>query len=112
MEEVEFEERIESLGGWAFLGCTSLKKVILPNSLLELGYMAFGDYTGLEEVKISGTVKKIPEYAFDNCTALKNVELSYGIETLGNAFRNCSSLIFLYQRVLVLCMLLLKIASI
>ena len=79
----------------AFKSRTSLTKVIIPNSVKEIGAEAFWGCTSLREVTIPKSVKEIGAEAFCGCGSLKKVnfeessqlaEINYGV------FSNCKKL--------------------
>lgn len=68
-------------------------KVILPNSITEIGDRAFSDCNELSAIEIPNSVNKIGAYAFYGCKTLKNVIIPGSVETIGNgAFYSCSAL--------------------
>ena len=70
---------------------TSLREVLLPETVTAIGSYAFYDCRNLESVDL-GNAKIIGDYAFYRCSSLGYIDLS-GITTIGNsAFRICSSL--------------------
>lgn len=71
----------------------NIKKIILPEGLLEIGECAFKDYFGLEEVVLPSSLKKIGDYAFAGCTGLTEIVLPASLETIDVAsFSGCTSL--------------------
>ena len=104
--------RLESIGASAFENCAAIKKVTLPDSVVEkeireknpdtgeekitiqeaLGENVFKNCAGLTDIILSGA-KLIPEHAFDGCTGLLSVTFANGNETIDeHAFENCSKL--------------------
>lgn len=75
----------------AFKNNTTIKKVELPNTLVDIG--RFTECTALEEITIPNKVKKISTYAFYGCKSLKNVQFSNGLLEIGNnSFTGCNLL--------------------
>ncbi len=74
LEEVIFEEGCKYIGKRVFAGCSRLKKVRLPKSLIEIGDYAFNN-CALEEIAISPNVKVIGAFAFSYCSSLKKILL-------------------------------------
>lgn len=74
LEEVIFEEGCKYIANNVFSGCSKLKKVKLPKSLLEIGDSSFAN-TGIEEIAIPPSVKTIGNNAFCGCRKLNNIVL-------------------------------------
>lgn len=71
---------------------SSVKKVIVPDTVEEIRKYAFYNCTGLEEVELKGEVKYLREYAFSGDAKLKKINLG-NVEVIGkNAFYGCTSL--------------------
>ena len=78
-ESVEYEGvsySVTSIGEDAFLGCTGLTSVTIPNSVTSIGESAFWYCPGLTSVTIPNSVTSIGESAFGNCHGLKEVHIS------------------------------------
>ena len=79
---------------FAFLGCTGLTSVTIPNSVTaEIGYYAFLGCTGLTSVTIPNSVTGIGSYAFLGCTGLTSVTIPNSVTSIGCAvFSSCTGL--------------------
>ena len=76
----------------AFAGNQFVEKVVLPESVTEIGSGAFQDCKQLTELEAPG-VTKVGEAAFSGAAALKTVKLSTELDTLGkDAFASCEAL--------------------
>ncbi len=76
-----------------FANATTLKTVILPQTLVTISDSAFENCTALEEIVIPDTVTEIGNKAFYNAINLKKVVLGSSVKTIGNsAFENTLSL--------------------
>ena len=64
---------VNSIGYYAFKGCTGLTSIMIPNSVSIIGWSAFEGCTSLTSVSIPNSVTKINSYAFRNCSALEDV---------------------------------------
>lgn len=104
------------IAGGAFENCTDLTGVVIPGSVVSIGYSAFENcsklasvsmadgitsisdfaFSGcesLKEVNIPNTVTDLGGYVFDGCTALTNVKMSSAIKELGyRTFADCPNL--------------------
>jgi len=58
--------------------CTNLVSIIIPNSVITIGSMAFSDCTSLTSITIPGSVTKIEDKAFSGCTNLTSVTFATG----------------------------------
>jgi hypothetical protein len=84
---------VASIGDYAFLYCSSLTRVAIPNSVTSIGYEAFDDCTRLTNVTIPNNVTSIGDYAFAGCTSLTSITIGANVTSIGDmAFFYCSSL--------------------
>ena len=68
------------IGGSAFAGCTSLMEIIFPDSLIEIGGSAFAGCTSLKYVEIGNNISKIKHYAFNGCESLTEIRFRGTVE--------------------------------
>ena len=71
------------IGGNAFKGNTTLKKVVIPEGVTEIQGGAFEDCTALEEVVLPDTLNFVYVNAFRNCPNLKDVKLPDSVTFVG-----------------------------
>lgn len=57
----------------AFLDCSSLTFITIPNSVTSIGQSAFRNCSSLVEITISDSVTSIENYTFERCNSLTNV---------------------------------------
>ena len=62
------EYGITSIGEYAFVGCSGLTELTLPNSITSIGISAFAGCTGLTELILPNSVTRIGYHAFDCCS--------------------------------------------
>ena len=76
----------------AFMSCTALSDIAIPETVTSIGIQAFCG-TGITEIVIPASVTEIPGSCFSGCKSLVSVTFHDGITSLGNyAFSSCSSL--------------------
>jgi hypothetical protein len=76
-----------------FYTYTNLKKVVIPESVTEIGDSVFSDCHSLENVNIPNNVTTIGDYAFHYCTGLTNIDIPNNVTSIGNfAFAECGGL--------------------
>ncbi len=77
----------------AFVNCSSMTSLSLPNSIEFIGEYAFYGCTGLSSFSFPEGLKQIDSGAFFRCTGLTSVDLPSSLEKVGsNIFSLCSSL--------------------
>jgi len=76
----------------AFIGCTPLAGITIPNSVTSIGRRAFSG-TGLISVTIPDSVTSIDAAAFSYCPSLTSITIPNSITSIGQAaFCDCTSL--------------------
>lgn len=77
----------------AFEGCAALRRVILPESLRQIGEMAFSGCSHLRLLTIPGGVQRVGTLAFAKCSQLERVRIEPGVVQLGpSCFSKCVAL--------------------
>ena len=77
-----------------FGGCKSLKKVVLPNNLTELGEEVFRDCTKLQSINLPCTLTELEDGVFMGCSSLTSIKIPDKItEVPSSLFDGCSSLV-------------------
>ena len=92
---VTFEEgcQITTIAQQAFLGCTALETIDLPNTVTSMGTKVFNGCTSLENVTWPTGMTTIPNFTFYGCTSLSEFTIPDNITTLGDSsFQGCSAL--------------------
>ena len=101
LASVAFGNKLTSIGGYSFYGCTSLKRIAIPASVTYIGYGAFQDDNSLISVTFAansnlttmGTEGYYGEGVFQNCTGLKSVILPDKLTSMGYClFSGCTNL--------------------
>lgn len=84
---------ITEIGDDVFAYCNELSAIEIPNSVNKIGIRAFKGCKSLKSIAIPGSVETIKGEAFKDCSALANVTLENGIRNIEvSVFQGCSSL--------------------
>ncbi|MCM1309036.1 MAG: leucine-rich repeat domain-containing protein [Butyrivibrio sp.] len=83
--------KVTKIGEGAFLECSSLESVNIPESVTEIGVAAFNGCELLSKVNIPKGITRINMSVFDGCKSLKNITIPNGVTYIGNAaFAHCA----------------------
>ena len=75
----------------AFKDCKELTSVVIPDSVQEIGALAFAG-TNIASIVIPEGVKEIGAWAFQNCVCLTNINLPSSVLKLeSGVFKDCTS---------------------
>ena len=93
LTSVSIPNSVTTISDYAFTTCTGLTSVTIGNSVTSIGYMAFKACIGLTSVTIPNSVTSVGEDAFADCSGLTSVTIPNSVTSIGNgAFANCSGL--------------------
>lgn len=67
---------IQTIGSYAFSGCSKLKSITLPSTITSIENYAFSGCSGLTSITIPANVKTIGASAFNYCTGITSVTFS------------------------------------
>lgn len=85
-------DSVTEIGDYAFYGCSRLERIRLPGDLRAVGTGAFCA-TGLSRIDIPGGVERISRLAFSGCDRLERVEIADGVRFIEDrAFADCGRL--------------------
>ena len=76
LEAITFADETEYIPGnicWNFVENTSLKKIVIPESVTEIGENAFRNCAGIEEITFGKNIRRINRNAFRECNGLKKI---------------------------------------
>ena len=83
---------VTSIGGGAFIKCTNLTRITIPDNVTSIGKSAFYLCTNLKSITIPEGVTSIESSTFGN-SGLTNITIPESVTSIGNAaFQNCESL--------------------
>ena len=91
LDTIVLPPSVNSLGIYAFMGCTSLKSINLPATQKTLPEGFLRGCSSLEHIELPATLTTIKTDAFYSCSSLKEINLHEGItEIYTDAFRYCN----------------------
>ena len=81
----------------AFMNCSEITSVQLPDTIASIGKYAFANCTKLVSINIPGSVNGLYEATFYKCTSLTDITIGEGVGFIGTrtgmgCFRECTSL--------------------
>ena len=93
LKKVTLPNSLLEIKNQAFLGCASLTEIELPSSLVSLGDYAFSECANITGIRIPGSVPSVGKYCFSGCANLSEVILEEGILYIKyGAFEKCYKL--------------------
>lgn len=93
LEKIILPNSLKTLPENTFNGCTNLKEIILPNELISIGDGAFQQCKGLKEINLPSSIQTIGSYAFNDCSQICKIILPATLTSIGSyAFSGCNSL--------------------
>ncbi|MDE6271416.1 MAG: leucine-rich repeat domain-containing protein, partial [Muribaculaceae bacterium] len=75
--ELAIPNSIESIGNWAFSGCSELRSIEIP-AVNEFGKGAFSGCSGVTSIKLGNRVMNIESSVFEDCKSLQELTISDG----------------------------------
>ena len=93
-DELRFFTGLSAVNDNAFINCTNLSSIIIPESVTSIGVSAFQNCKSLASIIIPGSVTEIGTSAFCYCSGLTNITTPVSIKSIGRyAFRECSNIV-------------------
>ena len=95
LEKILLPDTVKTIGDYAFDGCASLKSIYIPafGNLTTIGKFAFQNCTSLIGVALPINCTSIGSGIFSGCTSFEDVRLSPELTSIPSyAFYNCSAL--------------------
>lgn len=90
-------DTIQSIGFFAFYGCSSLRWLDIPNSVEEIGSFAFSGCISLTSISLPNALRCIEGSAFEDCYDLRFIDIPASLNYIEeSAFENCRYLQTVY----------------
>ena len=84
---------VNSIGEWAFWGCTKVTSVKIPNTVTIIKQRAFQKCTSLTHIALPKSLTQIEQCAFCWCESLTSISIPNGIKIIsGSLFSGCKKL--------------------
>lgn len=78
---------------FGFTNCSTLRTIILPSSVTEIGWSSFDSCVNLVSVNIPSSVINISDYAFYGCKSLSSIDIPSSVISISDfVFSGCTSL--------------------
>ncbi len=91
--ELQYFTGLTEIPTQAFMGCSNLTSVVIPDNITSIGYSAFDDCYALASINLPSTITFIDGAAFSDCRSLTSITLPEGIPSMGDwFFDNCTGL--------------------
>ena len=93
LTKINIPEGVTSIKSAAFYGCSSLTEINIPDGVTSIGSSTFSKCSSLTEINIPDGVTSIGFSAFEGCISLTEIQIPAGVTSIGDwAFLGCSSL--------------------
>ena len=89
---ITFDAPVTTIGASAFEGCTTLRSIIIPNSVKSIEEDAFAKCSALRDVSISASVTTISTNPFTDCVNLASITVEEG-NTVYDSRNDCNAII-------------------
>ena len=84
--------------GYAFILCSDLTSITLPNSITSIGSQAFLDCSSLTNVILGDRLTSIDNHAFFGCSSLTSITIPGSVKSIGTQTFNYSGLQNVYYK--------------
>ena len=82
IENITFPTSLEIIEGWAFRGCPDLEILNIPDSVIEIGELAFEFCVNIKKVQLSNNLKVLNRQVFGSCNNLKELEIPASVKKI------------------------------
>ena len=74
IKDLKMEYGVTDIGRFAFLGCSSLTSITIPDSVKTIGSYAFYNCTAATNLTVGENVEEMGKYCFRNCNNISTVD--------------------------------------
>ncbi len=93
IHEVIFSDKVSIIPHEMFIGCTNLERVVIGNSMVEIGDKAFENCHGLKAVEMSDNITTIGRSAFSGCSSLESFKIPSNLTSIeASTFAYCEKI--------------------
>lgn len=93
LRNIILPDTIDKIGHHAFYACSSLENIIIPDTVTDIGISCFCGNSSLVYAELSENISSLPESCFRSCTSLKSIIIPDNITNIGDfCFSGCISL--------------------
>ncbi len=93
IKKIIIPESVRFINYCAFVGCKNLTSINIPENVTSIDFELFKDCSNLTSITIPNKVTSIGESAFSGCSSLTNITIPNKVTSIGeSAFSGCSSL--------------------
>lgn len=93
LTSITIPDSVTSIGGHAFEGCSSLTSITIPDSVTSIISGAFYDCSSLTSISIPNGVTSIRSFTFYDCNSLTSITIPDRVTSIDDsAFWSCGSL--------------------
>lgn len=90
---IEWPLNLSHFGGRVFYGCSSIKELVLPDTVRDFGWAMFKRCSSVESIIIPEGVTELQEEPFEHCSAIKSITVPVSVKSIKkNVFNDCPQL--------------------
>lgn len=82
LESIKLPESIIEIGSHAFYACSKLKSIVIPNGVKIIDYKTFERCSALESVVLPDSLAGIDSWVFEGCSSLKSITIPQNVNDI------------------------------
>ncbi len=83
--QMEIKEGTAGIAGYSFYKCSSLEKIVIPDTVKYIGRSAFYLCSSLKDIELPNAITRIEDYTFYGCSSLKPFTLPDSLTYIGRS---------------------------